>query len=35
MRMSLIGLLVIGLVVGLIIAAIFAFTRSGNEKKDE
>ncbi len=35
MRMTIVGLLVIGLVVGLIIAAIFAFTRGPNEKKDE
>ncbi len=35
MRMTIIGLLVIGLLIGLIIAAFFAFSRSSNEKKDE
>ena len=35
MRMPIIGLLAIGLLVGLIVAAVFAFTRSGNEKNDE
>jgi flagellar biosynthesis protein FliQ len=33
--MSIVGLLLIGLVVGLVIPAIFAFTPSANEKKDE
>jgi len=35
MRMSIVGLLVIGLLAGLIVAAFFAFSRSSNEKKDE
>ncbi len=33
--MSLVALLVLGLLVGLIIAAFFTFSRSSNEKKDE